>query len=187
MAGRVVRLACSAMLISLSNLLPKFHSVNKLRCAILRAAGMKIGTDTHITGRLSLDHSLHQETATGISIGDRTFVNDDVRLACRNSIIRIGDRCMIGARVIFETASHNIEFNDFYGTRDECRSTSFFPILIHDGVWIGSGAIILQGVAVGEGSIVAAGAVVTKSVEPWVIVGGTPAKVIRRLHVGGTR
>ena len=48
-------------------------------------------------------------------------------------------------------------------------------------VWIGAGCVICPGVTIGEHSIVAAGAVVTKDVPPDVIVGGVPAKVIKRL------
>jgi maltose O-acetyltransferase len=58
------------------------------------------------------------------------------------------------------------------------------PIVIETGAWIASGAIILAGVRVGHHSIVAAGAVVTKDVPPSTIVGGVPAKVIRRIEAG---
>jgi phosphonate metabolism protein (transferase hexapeptide repeat family) len=51
----------------------------------------------------------------------------------------------------------------------------------HD-VWIGHGAIILAGVSVGTGAVVGAGAVVSKNVEPYTIVGGIPARTIRRRH-----
>lgn len=52
--------------------------------------------------------------------------------------------------------------------------------VIEDGVWIGMRAIICAGVRLGEGCVVAAGAVVTKDVEPYAIVGGNPAKVIKK-------
>jgi len=52
-------------------------------------------------------------------------------------------------------------------------------VTVEDDVWIGSRAIILSGVTVGRGSIVAAGAVVTRSVPPYSVVGGCPARVIR--------
>jgi acetyltransferase-like isoleucine patch superfamily enzyme len=53
------------------------------------------------------------------------------------------------------------------------------PIIIEDDVWIGACAIILKGVTIGEGAIVAAGSVVTKNVEPYSLVGGNPAKLIK--------
>ena len=52
-------------------------------------------------------------------------------------------------------------------------------IKIENDVWIGSNVTITAGVTVGEGAIIAAGAVVTKSVEPFSIVGGVPAKLIK--------
>jgi acetyltransferase-like isoleucine patch superfamily enzyme len=55
------------------------------------------------------------------------------------------------------------------------------PIIIEDDAWIGFNSIILKGVTIGKGSIVGAGSVVTKSVPPWTIVGGNPAKIIREI------
>ena len=54
------------------------------------------------------------------------------------------------------------------------------PVVIEDGVWICAGAIVLPGVTVGAGSVVAAGAVVNRDVPPYSIVGGAPARLIRR-------
>lgn len=54
------------------------------------------------------------------------------------------------------------------------------PTVIGNDVWIGYGAIIIGGVTIGDGSIIAAGSVVTKDVPPMSIVGGNPAKIIKR-------
>ena len=54
------------------------------------------------------------------------------------------------------------------------------PIRIMDNVWVSTSAIILPGVTIGEGAVVAAGAVVTKDVAPWTVVGGNPAKFIKK-------
>ena len=55
------------------------------------------------------------------------------------------------------------------------------PINICDKVWIGTGCKILKGVTIGEGAIVAAGSVVTKDVEPFTMVGGNPARLIKKI------
>ena len=69
------------------------------------------------------------------------------------------------------TGSHNIENCNF--------PVEFRPIVIQDYAWIGAGAILLPGVEIGEGSVVAAGAVVTKSVQPYSVVAGIPARKIK--------
>ena len=53
-------------------------------------------------------------------------------------------------------------------------------IIIEDNVWIGGKSILLHGITIGQGSIVAAGSVVTKDVEPYSIIAGIPAKMIKR-------
>ena len=53
-------------------------------------------------------------------------------------------------------------------------------IIIHNDVWIGSNAVILPNCEVGNGVIIAAGAVVTSNIDPYSIVGGVPAKLIKR-------
>lgn len=58
---------------------------------------------------------------------------------------------------------------------------TFKPIRIEDKVWFGANVTICPGVTIGEGAIVAAGAVVTKDVAPRTIVGGVPAKFIKKL------
>ena len=57
----------------------------------------------------------------------------------------------------------------------------FRPIHIENKVWLGANVTILPGVTIGEGAIVAAGAVVTKDVAARTIVGGIPAKVIKKI------
>ncbi len=53
------------------------------------------------------------------------------------------------------------------------------PLVIEDEVWIGANSLLFSGITIGKGSIIAAGSIVTKSVEPYTIVGGNPAKKIR--------
>ena len=54
------------------------------------------------------------------------------------------------------------------------------PVIIEDDVWLGCNVTILKGVTIGRGSVVAAGAVVTKSCEPYSLIAGVPARVIKK-------
>ncbi len=67
------------------------------------------------------------------------------------------------------------------------RKNHYAPIKIGAHVWIGSNATILSGVSIGEWSVVAAGAVVTKDVPPMTVVGGVPARIIKRITEKATR
>lgn len=74
------------------------------------------------------------------------------------------------------TFINNSLFEEFKFVDKENR----ISVIIGNDVWIGANATILQGVTIGNGSIIAAGAVVTKDVAPFSIVGGVPAKEIRK-------
>lgn len=97
----------------------------------------------------------------------------------------IGSYCSIAEHVRFllggEHTTDSISTYPFkvmkFGDKREAGSKG--NIVVKDDVWIGDGAIICSGVTIGQGAIVAAGAVVTKNVEPYAIVGGNPAKLIR--------
>jgi maltose O-acetyltransferase len=105
----------------------------------------------------------------GISIGRRTVVNQQCCLDGRGGLT-IGDYVNISAGVWILTDSHDME--------DPLFREVLAPVTIGNHAWIGSRALILPGVEVGEGAVVAAGAVVTRSVEPYTVVGGVPARLI---------
>jgi len=90
----------------------------------------------------------------------------------------IGDLCMISTYVRFVGNDHLI---DVVGgaTRLEFNRQPRSPTILEADCWIGQGAIIREGVRIGRGAVVAAGAVVTRSVEAYSIVGGSPARHIR--------
>ena len=98
----------------------------------------------------------------------------------------IGSYCSIAPNVRFllggEHQLYSISTYPFkvltFGESREAGSKG--DIVVKDDVWIGDGAIICSGVNIGQGAVIAAGAVVTKDVEPYSIVGGNPAKLIRK-------
>ena len=142
-----------------------------------------------------------------IIVGDYTiyndFVNDPVDFEKNNVLYHypinndklvIGKFCSIacGAKFIFNSANHtlnslsNYTFPLFYEEwgLDKASVASAWDnkgdIVIGNDVWIGYDAVIMAGVNIGDGAIIATRAVVTKDVPPYTIVGGTPAKEIRK-------
>ena len=88
--------------------------------------------------------------------------------------VSLGDGCQIGHNVVFATLNH--------GLAPEDRQTTYpAPITLGKNVWVGSNSTILQGVTIGDNAVIAAGAVVTKDVPENTIVGGVPARIIRKI------
>ncbi|ARG97006.1 CatB-related O-acetyltransferase [Legionella micdadei] len=97
----------------------------------------------------------------------------------------IGDYvCIAAEAIIMLGGNHNhrmdwfclYPFADYYAQSYEGRGDT----VIKDGVWLGMRSIIMPGVTIGEGAIVAANSVVTKDVEPYSIVAGSPAKLVKK-------
>ncbi len=122
-------------------------------------------------GKVSFYPSARVWAPWNIQLGSFVSVDDGVIMYSPDKII-VGTKVAISREVFICTASHDI-------TKPN-RPLVTAPITICDGVWIGARAIILPGVTIGEGAVVAAGSVVTKDVEPWTVVGGNPAKFIKR-------
>jgi acetyltransferase-like isoleucine patch superfamily enzyme len=109
-----------------------------------------------------------------IRIGKCCKISEDVFL--QGAII--GDYVMIGPNTAILTKSHQHESTDIPMVK-QGETEDRIPV-IEDDVWIGRNAIILPGLRIGAGSIVGAGAVVTSDVPPYSVVGGVPARMIRK-------
>ena len=149
-----------------------------------------------------------------ISIGDYTFYNDFVNDPCdfeRNNVLYhypyvnhdrlcIGKFCSIacGAKFLFNSANHAlgslttypfpIFFEEWNLPKEDIAQAwdNKGDINVGNDVWIGYEAVIMAGVTIGDGAIVATRAVVTKDVEPYTIVGGVPARPIRKRYDAAT-
>lgn len=105
----------------------------------------------------------------GFRMGRDCTINQRCRLDSRGGI-SIGDNVSISAEVAILTADHDPQSVSFESRLGE--------VVIERDVFVGTRAMILPSVIIGRGAVVAAGAVVTKSVEPFAIVAGTPARKI---------
>jgi acetyltransferase-like isoleucine patch superfamily enzyme len=140
--------------------IPSHH----IRRFCYRLAGMKIGIGSaiHMGARFY--------NPANISIGMDTIIGEKGVLDGRDRL-RIGNHVAIATEVMIYNSQHDGEAADFHAILK--------PVTIEDYVFIGPRSIILPGVTIGKGAIIAAGSVVTNDVEPFVLVGGVPAKMIR--------
>ena len=136
-----------------------------------RGAHMEFGEEVRIWSdvyqvRLSVHHK------------GRLIVGNDIRLCgciiSASSEVTIGDRARIAPGV-------HIMDGDFHDTDDHTVAGRAGAIHIGADAWIATRSMVMKGVTVGEKAVVAAGAVVVKDVEPYTMVAGVPAKVIKRL------
>jgi acetyltransferase-like isoleucine patch superfamily enzyme len=125
----------------------------RIRCRLLRMAGYKIGEQVYI--------------------GEDLIIIDE--LDDKGRVI-IGDRVAIAERVTLVVSS-NPNFSKIRPYIKDIHG----HIEIEDDAWVGTGAIILPNVRIGIGAVVGAGAVVTKDVHDFTVVGGVPAKVIKKI------
>lgn len=132
-----------------------------------------------------------------IKVGANTFVNAGTNLICRSSI-DIGDFVTISwGCMIYDHNSHSLDYTerqhdisrqveDYRHGRNFTHSKNWDtvksrPIVIKNNAWIGFDSVILSGVTIGEGAIVGARSVVRENVEPWTVVAGDPAVIVKRL------
>lgn len=150
---------------------------------------IKIGKDSsiHWLARFNLP--------SGIEIGDNTIIGNDAFLDGRSKRIwdtkegkligylrdfihpkerplRIGNNVSIAGEVRIYTMEHDID--------DPYFAETAAPVVIEDYVVVGTRVTILPGVTIGKGAVIASGAVVTKDVAPYTVVGGVPAREIRK-------
>ena len=144
-----------------------------LRPILYRGAGLKIGSRTRIFGKIQVTGK--GSVLANIRIGEQCVITTPLYLNA-SAPITIGDRVGIGHHVVIITDSH-----DMGDPSNRCGRGHARPVTVEDGVWIGARATILPGVTIDKGSVVTAGSVVSMDVLHDTLVGGNPARAIRRL------
>ena len=138
---------------------------NIWRIFMLRCFGAKIGKGCVVKSTCEIWQPWKLEIGNYVALSERVI--------CYSvDYIRIGAQTTVSREVFLCCAGHDIS--------SPVMELTHSPITIGSNSWIAGRSIILPGVSVGDGSVVAAGAVVAKDVEAWTVVGGNPAKFIKK-------
>lgn len=143
-----------------------YHTQEEVRSLLSRLL------DSQVPKSLRVFPPFYTDFGKNIKIGDNVFINACCHFQDHGGVT-IGDGCQIGHNVVFATLNHEL-------APERRQNTYSAPIVLGRNVWVGANATILQGVTVGDNAVIAAGAVVTKDVAADTIVGGVPAKFIKK-------
>lgn len=137
----------------------------KWRCFLLRCFGAKIGKNCKIRSSVNFWAPWNLELGDFVSIGAsaQIYSVDKIMIATKVCVSQGAYLC---------TASHNITIKS--------NPLITAPIKLDSFSWVASEAFVGMGVTIGEGAVVGARAAVFKNVEPWTVVGGNPAKFIKK-------
>lgn len=139
----------------------------ELKRKLLNWAKYSIGDNTKIVGPLNI--------TTDLSIGDNCWIGRDFKCYGNGNVV-IGNNCDIAPHVTFATGGHEISNQE----RRAGKGVKY-NINVGNGVWIGVNSTLCKNILIGNMSIIGACACVINNIESNVIVGGVPAKIIRRL------
>ncbi|MGN6371281.1 MAG: WcaF family extracellular polysaccharide biosynthesis acetyltransferase [Phycisphaerae bacterium] len=142
-----------------------FHTMNGWRAFLLRMFGAKVGE------RCIIRRTVRTYYPWNVAIGDMCILGDKAELYSLGTIT-IGEGAMVSQEAYLCAGTHDYA--------DVTLPLVTPPIEIGAEAWICARAFVGPGVKVGEGAVVAACGVAVKDVEAWMIVGGNPAKVIKR-------
>lgn len=116
----------------------------------------------------------YTEFGKNIRVGNDVFINACCHFQDHGGVV-LGDGCQIGHNVVFATLNHGL-------TPATRKNTYPAPIVLGKNVWVGSNATILQGVTIGDNAVIGAGAVVNWDVAANTVVGGVPARFIKKIE-----
>ena len=146
-----------------------YHTPEELRALMRELTNGGCGDD------FGLFPPFYTDCGKNIRLGKGVFINAGCQFQDQGGIT-IGDDTLIGPKTDIATLNHDMQ-------PDKRANMHPTPVQIGSRVWIGASCTILPGVTIGDGAVVAAGAVVTKDVASNTVVGGVPARFIKRIDV----
>lgn len=152
----------------------KMNVANAVRVKAFELSGADIGSHVVFSPKTKLFG------CKNISIKNGCFFADNVNIVAYGEKITIGQNTLIASGSTLISRNHKFSDIDKYIKEQGYQNA---PIVIGNDVWIGFNSTILPGVSIGDGAVIAAHSVVTKDVPSYTVVGGIPAKEIKKRGV----
>ena len=154
------------------------HVVNCLPIAYIRYFFYRFILKIKCDSTVYFQMGLYIYSSRGeIIIGKNTIINRNCVIDRRGGL-EIGDNVNISPEVAIYTAGHRIDGKEFDGFKSK--------VVIGDRAWLGTRSMVIPGVQIGEGAVVLPGSVVTTNILPYTVVGGVPAKFVKKRSQGMT-
>ena len=138
------------------------------RSFVLKCWGAKIGKGSIVHASADIWAPWNLKVGVRTCIGPHTIIYNPGKII-------LGNKVTISQFAYLCTATHDFTSKE--------HTLFWKPIIVHDRAWVAARTFIGMGVTIGEGAVVGACAAVFKNVEPWTVVGGNPAKVIKKREI----
>ncbi len=164
---KMTELSFEAMKIT-SELNGSYHTPDEIKMLMEKL------TDREIGEGFGMFPPFYTDCGKNLKIGRNVFINSGCQFQDQGGI-EIGNGSLIGMKTVIATLNHSLNPNERGNLMPK-------PVKIGRNVWVGANVTILPGVTIGDGAVIAAGAVVSKDVEENTVVGGVPAKFIKKIE-----
>ena len=164
---KMTELSNEAMKIT-SELNNSYHTPEEIKVLMEKLTGREFSEGAYMFP------PFYTDCGKNLKIGRNVFINSCCQFQDQGGIT-IGDGTLVGPKTVIATLNHHQNPNKRANLIPK-------PVKIGKNVWIGANATILPGVTIGDGAVIAAGALVSKDVEANTVVGGVPAKLIKRIQ-----
>jgi putative colanic acid biosynthesis acetyltransferase WcaF len=143
---------------------PTPRPMHRWRASLLRLFGARLGRDCHIYAGARIWAPWNLVCGDGVAIADGAEIYNPAQVS-------LGDHAIVSQHAFLCGASHDYD--------DDAFPMTWAPIRIGSFAWIGARATVQMGVSVGEGAVLGLGAIATRSLEPWGVYAGIPARRIK--------
>ena len=164
----IIRGEIDALIVALVGWIPTVLGMS-IRNGVYRLLGMKIKGFCWIQPGVTIVNLSRLSVGKNFGCNSGTYIN-------AIGGIQMGNDVLIGSNVTISSGKHEIEGRQ---TSVFSRPTVPMPIVFGDDVWLGAGVSVLPGIQIADGTVVGTNAVVTKSTEPYSVMVGIPARLVR--------